>query len=190
MERRIADRTILDDFCESFCKIIDKYTKYIVCSGFVAIAHGRSRGTEDIDMIVEKISLNKFIQLHEDLSKNGFVCMQSDNPKTIYEDYLNEGPSVRYVWKSEGYFPPEMEIKFTKDVLDAEQINQRTKLPLTNLDVYFSSIESNIAFKEEFLGTEKDLEDARHLRIIYKDKFDEQIVKDIKNKIRKYRPLK
>ena len=40
MERRIADRTILDEFCESFCEVIDRYTRYIVCSGFVAIAHG------------------------------------------------------------------------------------------------------------------------------------------------------
>jgi len=61
IERNIEDRTILDEFAEQFCDIVNKHCKYIVCSGFVAIAHGRTRGTEDIDMIVEK--LNKIINL-------------------------------------------------------------------------------------------------------------------------------
>jgi hypothetical protein len=60
MERRVKDRTILDKFAEDFCKIIEKYCKYIVCSGFVAINHGRTRGTEDIVMIIEKISKENF----------------------------------------------------------------------------------------------------------------------------------
>src|SRR3990170_4288506 len=108
MKRQIDDRTILDKFAERFCGIVEKHAKYIVCSGFVAIAHGRARGTEDIDMIIEKISKEKFISLHRDLIKNGFICMQSDNPENIYDDYLKPGESIRYVENNEGLFPPEM----------------------------------------------------------------------------------
>lgn len=50
IERVVDDRTILDKFVEDFCGIVEKHVRYIVCSGFVAIAHGRTRGTEDIDM--------------------------------------------------------------------------------------------------------------------------------------------
>jgi len=78
-----------------------------------------------------------------------------------------------------------MEIKFAKDELDNEQLNSRTKLPLTKLDIYFSSIEGNIAFKEELLKSQKDLEDAKHLRIIYEGKFDEDKINEIKRKIRR-----
>ena len=184
MEREISDRTILDKFAENFCRVIEKYAKYFVCSGFVSIAHGRSRSTEDIDLIFEKISKEKFIKMHEDLDKADFMCVQSDNPEIIYEDYLDNRISVRYVKKSEGMFPPEMEIKFIKDELDEEQLRERTKFPLTGLDIYFSSIESNIAFKEEFLKSEKDLEDAKHLRLIYKDKLDENKISKIKKKIK------
>ena len=53
-KREVDNKTLLDKFAEDFCKIIDKYAVYIICSGFVAIAHGRTRGTEDIDMIIEK----------------------------------------------------------------------------------------------------------------------------------------
>lgn len=187
-DKRIIDnKTILDKFAEDFCKIIDKYTKYIICSGFVAIAHGRTRGTEDIDMIIEKISKEKFFEMHKDLLKNGFICIQSDNPEDIYFKYLDKGNSIRYVWDEEGYFPPEMEIKFTKDELDTEQMKTRTKLPLTGLDVYFSSIEYNIAFKEELLASDKDIEDAKHLRIIYEDTIDEEKITKIKEKIRRLR---
>lgn len=187
MERRVEDRTILDKFTEDFCAIMEKYAKYIVCSGFVAIAHGRTRGTEDIDMIIEKISEEKFLELHKDLVKNGFRCIQSDNPKKLYDKYLQDGISIRYVLKSENFAPPEMEVKFAKDKLDEQQIKDRQKLPLTGLNIYFSSIESNIAFKEEYLKSEKDMEDAKYLRIVYKGKFDEAKVNKIKKEIRNER---
>jgi len=187
MERRVGDRTILDKFAEDFCGIMEKHAKYIVCSGFVAIAHGRTRGTEDIDMIIEPISKVKFIGLHKDLIKAGFLCMQSDSGEKLYDEYLSKGTSIRYAWKSESFAPPEMEVKLAKDELDLKQIMERQKLPLTGLNVYFSSIESNIAFKEEYLGTQKDMEDARHLRIIYKGKFNEDKVNKIKSEIKQVR---
>lgn len=186
-KRIINDKTILDEFAESFCKIIDKYAKYIICSGFVAISHGRTRGTEDIDMIIEKISKDKFIELHKELLKNNFICMQSDNPNDIFDMYLSKGNSIRYVWDDEGFFPPEMEIKFAKDEIDLEQLRNRTKLPLTGLDIFFSPIEDNIAFKEEFLKSDKDIEDAKHLRIIYEEFINEEKINKIKEKIKRLR---
>lgn len=184
MKRGIDDKTILDKFVEAFCKIVEEHTEYIICSGFVAIAHGRSRGTEDIDMIIKFLSYEDFLNLHLDLDKAGFECLQSEKPKEIY-DYLKRGDSVRYTRKGE--FLPEMEIKFAKDDLDYEQINSRKKLPFTNLDVYFSSIEGNIAFKEELLCADKDLEDAKHLRILYEGKIDEKKISNIKERIKKER---
>ncbi len=185
MRRGVYDKTILELFAEDFCEVVEKHCKYIVCSGFVAIAHGRSRATEDIDMIIKKLTRENFISLHNDLIKAGFECMQSENPETIYEDYLIENLSVRYTKKGE--FLPEMEVKFARDELDEEQLKDRQKLDFVKLDVYFSSIESNIAFKEELLSADKDLEDAKHLRIIYEGKLDEDKIKNIKNKIKKYR---
>ncbi len=186
-KRIISNKTILEEFAESFCSIIDKYVRYIICSGFVAIAHGRARGTEDIDMIIEKISKDKFTEMHNELIKNNFICMQSDNAADIYEMYLNKSNSIRYVKNEEGYFPPEMEIKFSKDEIDISQLNNRTKLPLTGLNIYFSPIEDNIAFKEELLKSDKDIEDAKHLRIIYEESIDEEKIKNIKEKIKRLR---
>jgi len=45
-------------------------------------------------------------------------------------------------------FPPELEIKFAKDELDGRADRERAKLPLTGLNIYFSSIESNVHLKK------------------------------------------
>ena len=185
MEREVEDRNILDKFTEEFCRVIDNYVKYIVVSGFVAIAHGRNRGTIDIDMIIERISFDKFKKIHEDLVKAGFESLQSSRVEDIF-DYLNKGDSVRYIRQGE-YVPPEMDIKFAKDELDLFQLAHRKKLPFTGLDIWFSDIETNIAFKEELSKSDKDIEDAKHLRIIYKEEINEKYINEIKKMIKRLR---
>src|SRR3989338_5745008 len=147
MKREVADKTILEKFAEDFVRVIEKYSKYVIDSGF--------------------------------------ECMQSAKAEIIYKDYLVNGDSVRYT--RIGEFLPEMEIKFAKDSLDEHQLKTRQKLDFTGMNVYFSSIESNIAFKEEYLKSDKDLEDAKHLRIIYKDKINEEEIGKIKKEIKRLR---
>lgn len=185
MDRRIKDRNILDDICIKFCKVLEKHCKYIVVSGFVAISSGRTRGTEDIDLIIERLYINAFEKLHNELTKNGFICMQGHNPKNLYDGYLKENISIRYTF--EDNILPEMELKFAKDELDEYQLQNRIKLPITGLDVWFGSVNINIAFKEELLKSDKDLEDAKHLRIVYADKTDEREINRIKQMIIKLR---
>ena len=179
---REQPKNILDKFCIDFCKVVEKHCKYIIVSGFVAISSGRIRGTEDIDMIIEKLDIKKFNQLHKDLIKNNFVCMQSDSEQEIY-DYLKDNLSVRYTYKNKPL--PEMEVKFAKDYLDEYQLKNRVKLKITNLDVWFSSIETNIAFKEELLKSPKDMEDAKHLRRMFI--INEKEINNIKQLIKKLR---
>ena len=58
---------------------------------------------------------------------------------------------------------------------------------MTGLDIYFSSIEMNIAFKEELLKSDKDLDDSKHLRIVYGDKINSSEIEKIKKMIRRLR---
>lgn len=182
--RGVSDKNILDEFCIKFCSIVEKHCKYIVVSGFVAISSGRARATEDIDMIIEKLPLERFKSLHSDLLKNGFNSIQSDSAEEVF-DYLTHNTAVRYIMKGKAL--PEMEMKFAKDALDDYQIKTRIKLPLTGLDIWFSSIDMNIAFKEEALKSEKDLKDAEHLRTVYAEMVDEHEILEIKKMIRELR---
>ncbi|MBT6821560.1 hypothetical protein HOA56_03985, partial [archaeon] len=83
----ISDRNILDDFTIEFSKIVEKFTEYIVVSGYVAISSGRTRGTEDIDMIIPNLNYEEFNKLNIELIKNDFSCIQSNDSKEIY-NYL------------------------------------------------------------------------------------------------------
>ena len=80
-----------------------------------------------------------------------------------------------------------MEVKLAKDILDDYQLETRVKLPLTETEFYFSTPEINIAFKEEFLKSKKDLEDARHLRIIYVEELDFKEIEKIKDMLKRLR---
>lgn len=181
---KLSGGGILDKFCTQFCAILEKHVDYIVVSGFVAIASGRARGTEDIDVIIKMIGKEKFAALHDELTHAGFVAMQSDNVDVLY-DYLTENTSIRYTLKNQ--MIPQMELKFAKDALDDYQFQTRQKLPLTGLDIWFSSVNVNIAFKEELLKSDKDIEDSRHLRIVYSEIVDEKEIEKVKKMIRRHR---
>ena len=182
--RELSDRNILDRFCEKFCGIVDTHCRYIIVSGFVAISSGRVRGTEDIDLIIERLSKEQLEALHHDLIDAGFVCMQSASVDEIFS-YLKDNLAVRYTLSDKPL--PEMEMKFAKDALDNEQLQLRTKLPLTGIDIWFGSIPMNIAFKEELLKSDKDLKDAEHLRKVYPELADEREILRLKVLIRRIR---
>jgi len=186
MDLMVSDKNILVSFIKDFVSVLDKLSvEYIIVSGFVAISHGRSRGTEDIDIIIEKISKEKFVELNSSLDESNFEALQGENGEELFDDYLQDNLGLRYVRKGE--FLPEMELKMVKDELDEDQLKNRTKLPLTGLDFYFSTIETNLAFKEELLKSPKDFADAKHLRIVYGEKINEEEVKRIKELIIKCR---
>jgi hypothetical protein len=186
MDRSVSDLNILEKFAINFAKVIEKYCRYIIVSGFVAIAHGRTRGTEDIDMIIEKVDKQTFQLIHNDLIAAGFECLQGPDSSELYDQYLYPNTNIRYIKKGE--LVPEMELKLAKDKLDEIQLQERTKLPLTNLPLWFSSIEVNIAYKEEYLKSPKDLEDAEHLRIIYQGQLSVEKIKYWQKLIHQWRP--
>lgn len=181
----VKNRNKLAELCLRFCNVIEKYVKYIVVSGFFAIVSGRSRATEDIDIIIEQINSDQFLEMHNDLVKNEYSCLQSSNPSEIYGDYLKAFLPVRYMHSNK--IIPNIELKFAKDELDYYQIATRKKIEFTELDVYFSSVEANIAFKEELLKSPKDLDDAKFLRKVYQKEINEKEIDNLKKMIRTYR---
>lgn len=173
------DSVLLDKFTIDFCKIVEKHCSYVIVSGYLAISSGRVRGTEDIDIILPKLSIDEFKELHKDLlSKFSILTVEDDDIDTAY-GYLIDS-NLRYVYKDS--VVPNMEVKFAKNIIDVDNLQNRIKIPLTGLDIYFAPIECAILYKEQYLGSEKDLEDARHLRKVFTEEISE-------TKINKYKEL-
>ena len=83
MGREVSDKNILDWFALRFCCVVEKYSKYAIVSGFLVISSGRARGTEDVDIIIEQLSKERFKEFHTALVAQQFVCMQSSDPEEI-----------------------------------------------------------------------------------------------------------
>ena len=169
----------LDKFALDFTKIVEKYTDYVIISGYVSILLGRSRITEDIDMFIKKISKEVFFQLYDELQASGFWCLNAENEDDVFS-YLRDGLAIRFSRKDMPV--PNFEVKFPKDFLDEEGLEEFITVILPEGKLKISSLERNIAFKRYFLMSDKDEEDALHIEELFKDKLDYNKV----NKIRKF----
>lgn len=156
--------TKLDQFVLDIAKIIDESAKYVIISGYVAIFFGRSRASEDVDMFIEEIPFEKFKQLYDMLLKNGYE-LTVDDPEELYQYYLLEDLSIN-IWKK-GFSLIRMEVKFAKKPSQKLALQNRIIVHFGENILYLGNIEAQIAYKRYILKSEKDLEDARHLEIVF-----------------------
>ncbi len=167
----ILDREInkLDRFVLDFIDILEKHTDYVVVSGYVSILFGRSRATEDIDLLVPEINEREFQRLWEKIYGNGFECINTSKEKEAI-DMLKEH-AIRFA--RTGQPLPNIEFKKIKNDLDKYSFKNKIKVILNKGKLYISPFEMQIAYKL-FLGSEKDLEDAKHLYDIFKEKLNKE----------------
>jgi len=149
--------TKLDQFAFDVIDVLKKYTNYVIISGYVSIFFGRSRATEDIDMFIDEIKYDKFLKMYNEFIAKGFE-FTIDNPAKLYNDYLLR-----------------MEIKIARKTSQKLILNNPIKVNVNDREIFFSKIESQIAYKRYISASEKDLEDARHLEIVFEDIDKEKI---------------
>ena len=120
----ILDKEIneLDILVLRFIAILEKYTDYVIISGYVAILFGRSRTTEDIDVFITEVSYERFAGLYDEIKKDGFWCLNAEKGDEIYR-YLADGCSVRFAIAQQTI--PNFEVKFAKKMLDKEAFRDR-----------------------------------------------------------------
>lgn len=171
----------IDKFVFGFVKILEKHTDYVIVSGYVAILLGRERGTDDIDFFIPKITKEKLFLLNEDLIKQGYWCLNSSDLDEMYS-LLASKHSVRFAL--EPSISPNAEIKFSKDLYDDMSLKDPLIVKFSGEKIRISYLELQIAFKEEVLKSNKDMEDARHLRIVAGENLNENLINEYKKKLR------
>lgn len=177
-EKEIND---LDRLALDFTSALDKCKiKYVIISGYVAILFGRSRASEDIDLFMEKIDYPKFLMLWEELEPN-FMCINTSDPKEAYTEYLSNNTAIRFSKKGE--FVPNMEIKFPKQELDFWSLAHPIKVIMNKDVLVISPLELQIPFKL-VLGTEKDIEDARYLYKLFKERLNSELIDQFVRKLK------
>ncbi len=163
----------LDKFVLDFTKLLNKLNiNYVIISGYIAILFGRNRASEDVDMFIEKLTKQKFDELWLELSKE-FECIITNDKESAYSEYLLNGLALRFARKGE--FIPNIELKFPKSELDRWALSEKITIYLNKNKIFTSPIESQISFKL-FLGSEKDIEDAKYLYEIFKQNLNKDLL--------------
>ena len=71
------DLTQLDFFVRDFLDILKRHTDYLIVSGFVSISTGRTRGTEDVDVLVPITSKDIFKNMFaEEFKQNARIYLK------------------------------------------------------------------------------------------------------------------
>jgi predicted nucleotidyltransferase len=182
--------SLLDSFVLDFIENLEKNNiKYVIISGYVAILFGRSRISEDVDLLIEHISLENFLNFWSEMEQN-YECLNTCNSYEAYNEYLQNHLAIRLAKK--GSFIPNTELKFVKNDLDRYALEHRKNIKLGERSLYLSPLELQIPYKL-FLGSEKDIEDARFLFKLFKDNLDNVLLKMFlgklkisDNKVKKY----
>ncbi|MBU2576286.1 MAG: hypothetical protein KKF50_01035 [Nanoarchaeota archaeon] len=164
LDRKINE---LDNFVIEFCSLLDKY---VLVSGYVSILFGRSRSTEDVDLLIPEMNLEEFKKLWKKIHDSNFECLNT----SISEEAFNmiKEHNIRFSRKEKPI--PNMEFKLIQNDIHKYSFENKIKVILGKHTLYISPLEMQIVYKLMLgkQGNEKDLEDAKHLYELFKEKLN------------------
>jgi hypothetical protein len=174
-DRLTLSRTLSEldrDVIEFTSVLDDEGIEYVIVSGYVAILTGRSRATEDIDVVLEPLSEAELEGLSDRLDEAGYWGMAM--PLDKMAEMLGGGDRLRVAEDGEMY--PNFEVWLASNDLEREALSTAITAAIGDHEVSISSIELQIAYKLRLAkgtGTRegKDFEDALHLYLTFEDQF-------------------
>lgn len=155
----------LDDLAIEFSAILaDLEIEHVFVAGYLAILTGRTRMTEDIDVIVEPLTESEVASLVEALDANDFwgPAMPLD------EMYGNLDAGTNSWVAPDGQTTPHLEVKFPTDEYDEASLKNAIDAHVGDAVLPIGPLELQIAYKLR-LGTRTDFEDAAHLYALFRE---------------------
>lgn len=158
----------LDELVLSFVDVLaDEGVEYVLVAGYVAILAGRSRSTEDVDVIIEPLDEPRAMSLAEALADAGFWGVEE--PLDAMFDRFTEGFATRVARQGEAI--PNFEVKPPRTEYDRRSLEHAVTAAFAGHEVRVSPLELQVAYKL-YLGSEKDFEDAAHLYLALGERLD------------------
>jgi hypothetical protein len=162
----------LDKFVIKFCNLLDSY---VIVSGYVSILLGRSRATEDVNLLVPDMTREEFFAVWKRIHDNEFWCINTPDFEEAFK--MLKEHAIRFAKKEP---VPNIEFKMIKNDWDKYSFDNKLKVIAGGNVFFISPLEIQIAFKlflasngsEEEINSDKDIEDARHLYKLFLDKIN------------------
>jgi len=175
----------LDKDVLEFTQILDTCdVDYVIVSGYVAILTGRSRSTEDIDIILESLSEMEIEQLVTELKNQGYWGMAM--PLGEMYSMLSEGSRIRIA--EEGKMYPNFETWFVSNDVEREALSNPLTVTFDEGQIEISPLELQIAYKLRLAQAAdslsgKDFEDALHLYLTFEEQFNTEQLETYVNEL-------
>ncbi len=164
----------LDKDVLEFTRILDACdVDYVIVSGYVAILTGRSRSTEDIDVILQSLSETATAQLVSELKTQGYWGMAM--PLDEMYSMLSDGSRIRVA--EDGQMFPNFELWFVSNDAEREALSNPLTVVFDEGQIDISPLELQIAYKLRLAHAAdslsgKDFEDALHLYLTFEGQFN------------------
>lgn len=159
------DPNELDELAIEFTAILnDLDIQHVYVAGYIAILTGRSRATEDVDVLIERFDESRITRLVDRLTDEGMwgPAMPLDD---MY-DMLANGDNI---WIApDDQVIPHIEAKFVRDESDLASLQNAITAHIADADLPIGPLEIGIAYKL-YLGSQKDFEDAVHLYTLFEE---------------------
>lgn len=131
---------------------------YVVVSGYVAVLLGRSRATEDVDVLIQQPDEATAAAVADDLREAGYWgCAM---PLSELYVTLSDNLPVRIAEKGDRV--PNVEVKVVGDDYDRLSLSETTTVSFGDQTLTIVQPELQIAYKLG-MSAQRDTEDARHL---------------------------
>ncbi|WP_241981520.1 hypothetical protein [Halorubrum sp. GN11_10-6_MGM] len=135
--------------------------------------NGRSRSTEDIDIILEALSETETEQLVTEVEDRGYWGMAM--PLAEMYSMLRDGDRIRIAEEGEMY--PNFETWFVSNDVEREALSNQLTVEFDDSQIEISPLELQIAYKLRLAQTAnslsgKDFEDALHLYLTFEERFN------------------
>lgn len=159
----------LDELAISFTELLSNLDiDHVYIAGYVAILTGRARATEDIDVLIERLSESETSELVEILEENDYW-----GPAMPLEEMHGNLASGTNIWVApEGQMTPHLEVKFPTDEYDRASLSNAIDAHVADATIPVGPLELQIAYKLK-LGTQTDFEDASHLYLLFRESLRE-----------------
>lgn len=155
----------LDELATDFSTLLSEHgIDHVFIAGYLAILTGRARATDDIDVLIERVSAESVTRLVEDLEANEYWGPAM--PLTEMYGNLSAGTNI---WVApDGQMTPHLEVKFPTDEFDRASLSNAIDAHVGGETLPVGPLELQIAYKL-YLGGRTDFEDAAHLYTLFRE---------------------
>ncbi len=150
--------TELDELVGELVSRLDRYTKYVIVSGYIAILLGMERPTQDVDVVVSGFkSKEAFYEFLHGLRELGWETIPS-NLDELYFLLEERNETINIFTNKQWYF----DFKKARNKWAKLSLENPIIIRKENLSFKVAPPEIQIPYKV-WLGSDKDLKDAAYL---------------------------